>query len=315
MKKYDVLKIVIILQALGMVALAVVVMWSYFPYMTTREDNNDTQQIPVSGADKDEVIAVIADQEITKQQLVEELLELYGDQGLEQMLIHRAIEMAAKEQGISLSSSELAAALAEASSGYESEEQYFTAMKDQLGLSQNRVLADIRDHALLLKIASAWANIDEAQIDDYLRQHQAELEPKQRLNLSWILCSTNDDANMVLMMLKEGASFAELASQFSLDPYSAELGGSLGEIDSDDPFYDSALLDEAMRLEIGDIVGPIETSEGYAIIQLLGREKGKTKNEQQQREWARTQLALEQIGSLSEVKQQLLNEYVTVIRK
>ncbi|MFD2505632.1 hypothetical protein ACFSS9_13695 [Paenibacillus septentrionalis] len=40
------------------------------------------------------------------------------------MLIHRAIEMAAKEQGISLSSSELAAALAEASSGYESEEQY-----------------------------------------------------------------------------------------------------------------------------------------------------------------------------------------------
>ncbi|MBP2898907.1 peptidylprolyl isomerase, partial [Escherichia coli] len=309
MKKYDVLKIVIILQALGMVALAVVVMWSYFPYMSAREDNNDTQQIPASGADKDEVIAVIADQEITKQQLVDELLELYGDQGLEQMLIHRAIQMAAEEQGISLSSEELSAAIAEASSGYESEEQYFAAMRDQLGLSQNRVIADIRDHALLIKIATAWANVDEARIDDYLQQHQAELQPKQRLNLSWILCSTNEDANMVLSMLKEGAPFAELATQFSLDPYSAEQGGSLGEIDSDDPFYDAALLEEAMQLDIGDIVGPIEISDGYAIIQLLGREKGKAKNDQQQREWARTQLALEQIGSLSEVKQQLLNEY------
>ncbi|MFD2505633.1 hypothetical protein ACFSS9_13700 [Paenibacillus septentrionalis] len=46
--------------------------------MTTREDNNDTQQIPVSGADKDEVIAVIADQEITKQQLVESCLSCTG---------------------------------------------------------------------------------------------------------------------------------------------------------------------------------------------------------------------------------------------
>lgn len=314
MKKYDVLKVVVIVQALGMIALTAIFMWNYVPYLMTRQDNNEAQQIDDSDAD-DEVIAVIADQKITKQQLIAELLELHGDQELEKMLIHRAIEMAAKEQGISLSSDELSHAIAEAASGYESEEQYFAMMRDQLGLSRQHVIADLTDDVLLIKLATASVHISEEQITQFLQEHQAELEPKQRLNLSWILSSTHEDAEMVMKLLNNGSSFAELALNYSIDPYTAEQGGIIGEIDSDDPFYDEQILQEAIQLNIGDIVGPIETSEGYAIIQLLGRQTEREKSAGELRDWARTQLSLEQIGSLSDVKQQLLNQYVTVIRK
>lgn len=315
MKKYDVLKVVVIVQALGMIALTAIFMWNYVPYLMTRQDNNEAQQIPGDSDAEDEIIAIIADQKITKQQLINELLELYGDQELEKMLMHRAIAMAAKENGIVLSADELTRAIAEAASGYESEEQYFSMMRDQLGLSRQRVIADITDDTLLLKLATASVTISEEQISAFLDEHQAELKPKQRLNLSWILSPTYDDANMVMKLLNKGTSFAELAMNYSIDSYTAEQGGIIGEIDSDDPFYDTQMIQEAMQLNIGDIVGPIETSDGYAIIQLLGRQTEKEKSDNDLRDWARTQLSLEQIGSLSDMKQQLLNQYVTVIRK
>jgi len=315
MKKYNVLRVVVIVQALGMIALTAIVMWNYVPYLTARQDNNEVQQIPGDSDAEDEVIAVIADQKVTKQQLIDELLELYGDQELEQMLMHRAIEMAAKEKGIVLSADELARAISEAASGYESEEQYFAMMRDQLGLSRERVIDDIADHALLIKLATASVDLSEEQVTAFIQEHEAELQPKQRLNISWILSQTYEDANMVMKLLEEGTSFTELAMNYSIDPYSAEQGGNIGDIDSDDPFYDEQMIQEAMQLNIGDIVGPIETSEGYAIIQLQGRQTEKEKSEEDKRDWARTQLSLQQIGSLSDIKQQLLNQYVTVIRK
>ncbi|MEK4248370.1 peptidylprolyl isomerase [Paenibacillus sp. FSL W7-1287] len=316
MKKYNVLKVVVIAQAIGMIALTVLFILHYVPYLTTGKDNSEAQQMTGSSdAEDEEVIAVIADHQITKQQLINELLELYGDRELEQMLIHHAIELAAEEKGITLSADELSQAIKEAASGYENEESYFELMRSQLGLSQQRVVADIADHALLMKIITASANISEQEVNDYIAEHMEELMPKQRLDLSWILSPTYEDADKVMQLLHKGNLFSDLAKSFSIDPYSAEQGGSLGEIESDDPFYDERMLQEAMQLNVGDIVGPIEISEGYAIIQLLGRQIENEKSEEAIREWARKQLALQQIGSLSEAKQQLLNQYVTVIRK
>lgn len=315
MKKQDWLKVAVIVQAIGMAALAVVVIVHYFPYLAVSNKNSAANQMQSDKHTDDEAVAVIADKEISRQQLVEELLELYGDQTLEQMLVHEAISMAAEENGITLSAEELEQALAETIRGYENEEQYFEMMKTQLGLSQKRVISDIRDHALLIKLATRDIKVSEESIEAFLEQHRAELEPKQKLTLSWILSATYEDANNIVNELGQGADFAMLAQQYSLDPYSAEIGGSLGEVESDDPFYDAELLQEAAQMEIGSIAGPIKVENGYAVIQLLGRKTEGMKSEAQQREWARRQLALQQADSLMEVKQQLLNHYVTVIRK
>lgn len=315
MKKYDWLKVVVIVQAIGMVALAAVVVWHYLPYFAGSGKSGAANQLQGEGHADDEVVAVIADKEILRQQLIEELLELYGDQTLEQMLVHQAIQMAAEEKGIALSADELSQALAEAISGYESEEQYFEMMKNQFGLSQKRVMSDIRDHALLIKIATHDVAVSDEQINAFLEEKQAELEPKQKLTLSWILSDTYDEALQIVNELSEGADFAEMAIEHSIDPYSAAHGGSLGEIESDDPFYDRGMLTEAEQMEVGTISGPIETEDGYAIIRLLGRKTEAARSEAELREWARLQLALQQVGPLSEVKQQLLNHYVTVIRK
>lgn len=314
MKKFNWLKVAVIVQAIGMAALAAVVIIHYFPYLASGNKNDDANQLQDQQAE-DEVVAVIADKEIKRQQLIEELLELYGDRTLEQMLIHEAITMAADEKGITLTAEELELELAETIQGYDSEEQYFELMKTQLGLSQKRVMSDIRDHALLIKLATYDIEISEERIEAYLEEYSEKLAPKQKLKLSWILTASYEEASLIMDQLALGADFATMAQHYSIDPYSAGQGGSLGDIDSDDPFYDDELLRQAAELEVGSIAGPIETEDGYAIIRLLGRASEAEKTQAQKRAWAKRHLALQQAGPLEEVKQQLLNHYVTVIRK
>lgn len=316
MKKYDVLKIVVIVQAVGMLALASFVIWQLWPNLHSNSAELEGSMVEDDkNLINDEIIAVIADKNITKQQLIDELMELYGDQTLQQLLLHLTIELAAQEKGITLTNNELEAAIAEASSGYESEEQYFQMMREQLGLSQKRVLEDIQDHELLIKIAISDIEVSEAEIAAYIESHREQFEPEQQLRLSWILTENDSDANQLLNKLTQGADFAELASQYSIDIYSAAMGGDLGEIEYNDPFYDRNMLEEASNMQVGDVVGPISTEDGYAILYLAGRFTPEQLTGKQRQQKAKVEVALQKVGSLIDVQQQLMNEYAIGIKR
>lgn len=316
MKKYDVLKLVVIIQAVGMFALASFAIWQLWPNLQGKSAELEGSMVEDDrNRIDDEIVAVVADKNITKQQLIDELIELYGDQALQQLLLHVTIELAAQEKGIVLTHSELEAAISEASSGYESQEQYFQMMKEQLGLSQKRVIEGIQDHELLVKIAISDIEVSTAEITAYIESHPEQFQQKQQFRLSWILTENDSDANYVLNELTQGADFAATASQYSIDIYSAEMGGDLGEIEYNDPFYDPSLLEEASKMQVGDVVGPIRTEDGYAILYLAGRNipEGLTKEQRQQK--AKVEVALQKVGSLIDVQEQLMNQYASGIKK
>lgn len=316
MKKYDVLKIVIILQAVGMFALASFAIWQLWPNLQSRSAELEGSTVEDDrNLIEDEIVAVIADKNITKQQLIDELMELYGDQTLQQLLLHLTIELAAHDKAITLTDHELDEAITEASSGYESKEQYFQMMKEQLGLSQKRVIEDIRDHELLVKIAIADVEVSDEEIASYIESHPEQFQQKQQFRLSWIVSENDSDANEVMNKLTQGADFADMASQYSIDIYSAEMGGDLGEIAYNDPFYDKNMLAEASNMQVGDIVGPISTEDGYAILFLAGRYISEQLTEEQQQQKAKVEVALQKVRSLMDVQQQLMNEYAIAIKK
>jgi len=74
-------------------------------------------------------------------------------------------------------------------------------------------------------------------------------------------------ADDLLAKAKAGpAKFADLAKQFSQDPGSAQQGGELGSFARGNmvkPFDDAVFA-----MNVGDIVGPIETDFGYHVIKL-----------------------------------------------
>jgi parvulin-like peptidyl-prolyl isomerase len=85
-----------------------------------------------------------------------------------------------------------------------------------------------------------------------------------------ILVETEEEAKAVRSRLESGDDFAALARELSMDPGSASDGGDLGWTSPGTlvPEFETA----ANALSIGEISQPVQTTNGWHIIQLLGKE-------------------------------------------
>ncbi|MDT8282966.1 MAG: peptidylprolyl isomerase [Gammaproteobacteria bacterium] len=99
---------------------------------------------------------------------------------------------------------------------------------------------------------------------------------------------SDDQAREKLLELKQkienGASFAELASEFSEDPETKVTGGDIGWTNTDD--FDTVFKDVASRLELNEISQPFKTSFGWLVIEVQDRRQynqGKENKENQAR--------------------------------
>ncbi|MGL5948276.1 MAG: peptidylprolyl isomerase SurA [Aeromonas sp.] len=86
----------------------------------------------------------------------------------------------------------------------------------------------------------------------------------------------------LLRQLKNGASFAALAEQYSEDPGSAVAGGELGW--ADPALYVPEFRDTVLRLKKGEFSAPFRTSHGWHLVQLVDkRSADATEKAQRQR--------------------------------
>lgn len=314
MKRYEVLKAVIVLQAVCMIVLSVVVIVKVWP------DNNPAKAINEktgSGNDsssndsagKQQIVATVGEEKITAAELSDKVHAQYGDTVLRTMMLHKAIDLEAKDAGLTVSSLEIQRELEEMIDGYDSEEHFFQFMSKQLGLSKEQVMEDIRYKLLLEKIAILPIEITDREVEAYIKEHSEQYGPKLQLHLQWIVTESRELANEVIDLLEAGEAFDSLAKSYSIDEYTASSGGDLGFIDVRDPFYDEELLDTASRLQVAEMAGPIEIEDGYVIIQLLERKQTTSLTGRRLTETVRKQLALEQAKPLSEIEEELLIKY------
>lgn len=142
-----------------------------------------------------------------------------------------------------------------------------------------RLAADRAVAELLLARAEAATKLDDAALEAYaLARYKAE--PKaffapEEVHVRHILLSKEGDgarakAEAVLQQLREGADFAKLAREVSIDPGSAPKGGDLGFIAQGKtvkPFEEAAFA-----LTQQGAFGPlVESQFGYHVIQLIAR--------------------------------------------
>ncbi len=93
-------------------------------------------------------------------------------------------------------------------------------------------------------------------------------QPVLQAHARHILVATQDEANQLLVRLQSGEDFAALAAQYSLDSSSSSNGGDLGWFTSEE-LLEPTLSQIAFQLQPGQIAGPIQTSLGYHIIQMI----------------------------------------------
>lgn len=331
MRKYEVLRGVVILQAVCMIVLAVVVVIKVWPGNDrplekrpqtnvgggeeAADPNKPGQTQIVDDSEKSEgqqTVAKVGAANITAADLMEQLYKQYGDAVLRTMMVHKAIDLEAEASELSVSSEELNRELEKMIEGYDSEKRYFEVMQEQLGMSKDQVLDDLRYKLLLEKIAIRSIEVSDAEVDKYIAEHEEEFTSRMQLHVQWILTETEKEANSVLELLKDGEDFSLLARTYSIDSFTAAAGGDLGLIDADDPFYNREMLDTASRLQVAEMAGPIKVDGGFAVIRLIERHMTTSMTDHRLQEEVRKQLALERADSLTDLEDELLDKYQAV---
>jgi len=142
-----------------------------------------------------------------------------------------------------------------------------------------RVLAEtmLAERACGELLAGA-GEVSEEEARAFFQQHRERFQLPEARHLWHILVAvpSTADAKVVaekeklakdlLRRLREGASFAELARQHSADPYRVK-GGDLGWVHRGRLLPE--LEDAAFRAQLGALLGPIRSSQGFHILKVL----------------------------------------------
>lgn len=256
-----------------------------------------------------EPVASVNGEFITEMEWSQELKRRYGQDLLLHMLNRKVVFAEAKARHISTTSEEIAQELKSNIQGYDSEEAYYQQMKTELGLTRQDIALETAYRLVLEKIATAGIDISDQDIDQYLAQNSDQYATTKRMKLSLIKVNSSQEAENVMDELEKGADFSQMARERSLDMNSRSQGGRLGVVEEGDPFLPKELMDSASSLKIGDIAGPFQWEDGYAVIQLTDIVMEEQENLQYVRESIRKQLALNEATPLAQLEEELRYKY------
>lgn len=290
----------VVILAMATLVLGGLLFWSLRAMALLKGETTDNEASDIASA---------AGQPITDQQWIDELKRKYGEEVLIGMINHIVVDMEAKSLGVTVTDHEVDQELARTIAGYGSEQQYYAQMQSELGLSREEVFAETAYRLKLQAIATVGITISEADIDAYLEQNTERFIPKKEMRLSMIKVKSYEEAQQVMDRLEQGDDFAALARELSIDEESRMRGGSLGKVEEDNPFWPEELLETAASLDAGDIAGPIETKDGFAIIRLESIHSPQMPDEDDIRTVIRQELALEQAPPLQQVESDLRDKY------
>ncbi len=143
--------------------------------------------------------------------------------------------------------------------------------KDNLSSFEREIkkrLADFKENLLmelyLKKLHEQELNPTDADIKNYYEKNKNDFKKPVEMSVSHILLLDEKTANEVYGKLKAGESFEKLAAAHSIDPTSAQRGGTLGSVRKGElaPELESA----ALNLRLGAYSGVVKSDFGYHII-------------------------------------------------
>ncbi len=175
----------------------------------------------------------------------------------------------AEESGFKVTDNEVDL-MVDAYKGYLPEGQFEEqVMSDQNKF--NKFKEDVKENLIVqkyLKSKIPEVEVLPEEVLAFLEQYKSRLSGDM-VKASHILVETMEIAEEVLSQLKDGADFAELAMEYSLDPGSGAAGGDLGWFGRGImvPEFEEA----AFSLEPGEISEPVESSFGFHIIKLFNK--------------------------------------------
>lgn len=224
------------------------------------------------GFSKQETIASIDGEKITKDELYDVLVGQYGATTLSALIDNKIIEMEADKEKITVSAKEIEDEYNAYVDSYGGEEALSAALK-QSGISEDDLKVDIENYFKLEKLLEPRVEITEEELKTYFDENKESFVELEQVEASHILVEDEATATEVAEKLASGGDFADLAAEYSTDTANAESGGELGYFAKGDMVEE--FENTAFSMEVGTISDPVKTDYGYHIIKVTDKKEAK----------------------------------------
>jgi len=127
-----------------------------------------------------------------------------------------------------------------------------------------RTLVSLEADDISLKVEKQAEKVTTAQIDSYYKSHLGSLGTPETRDVHLIETASAATAAKVKGLLASGSTYAQLASKYSIDPTTKNVGGALTGLRPD---QESAVVSDAIfAAKVGVLTGPIKTAFGYYLF-------------------------------------------------
>jgi len=217
---------------------------------------------PASG---DNIIAMVNDEPITKDELLAELKNAGAGAELDRMISERLIMQEASKMGITITEERLQEEIDKIKEQFSSEWEYTMALSYS-NMTEDILKERLRLNLLVEEILKDRIEVTEEQARQYFEDNKDDFAQQEEVHARHILLTTEEEAMEVKRLLDQGEDFAALAKERSSDTSNSDQGGDLG-------FFGRGRMaqefeDAAFSLEIGETSGPVSTAFGYHIIRV-----------------------------------------------
>lgn len=212
-------------------------------------------------------VAVVNGDRITEKEFVSKLKEITGKQTLQQMIDRQIVADAFQKAGLVLSEEDIAASIQEMQSRFPSPaafDEYLTAR----GVTLDDLHEDLELQMKVMMLATKDVIPTEEQLEKFYKEHEERYNKPLRMKLREIVTPGKQQAEQALAALgKEGASFAAVAEQFSVSPATRQFGGQR-PVTPIDQLFPMELREVVSGAQEGELIGPIETQQGWYVLQI-----------------------------------------------
>lgn len=193
---------------------------------------------------------------------------------LNQMIQVELLRQGADDLGVEVTDEDIAEQRAEIEEQLESQGTDLETAMEQQGLDEEDLQEELETAALQQKVVAELTSDDEVSDEDvaqYFEDNPQEFESAQARQ---IVTETEEEAQQALERIEGGEDFAAVAEDVSIDDRTASEGGDLGEVSRSDLQMQPALAEAIFETaEPGELVGPIETQQGWHVIEVTERTK------------------------------------------
>ncbi|MGE7879959.1 peptidyl-prolyl cis-trans isomerase [Peribacillus muralis] len=236
----------------------------------------------------EETAAKVGSKDISREAWINELEKRYGEDVLEEMVDKEVVKQAAEKYKVKISDKEIDRELKMMKTMYGAAGQTLNKSSDQLK-------QEVQSSLLLEKLLTKDVSVSGAVMEKYYEENKDVYRIPTTYHISHITITTKKQAERIRQELEKGVSFEVLAMEKSQDEFTANQGGDMGYISQDNEQVPKEYIEAAEKLQANKWSEAVKTEDGWAVLYLHEKIKGKQYNYEEVKDKIHRQIALEQI--------------------